>query len=208
MFNGFAGGFGGGDFGLVKRFRRGAPRPCHRRTNYGSLRGSVSRSKSRAMNRSSTRRQTTRSSPSGCSLRSHFQSARSFFFPFPEELEQIDGAFAEGRLPLSNSIRPPLGEIGQLLRSSNPLSTTFAPCEVSVSLVPRRFHAGFDSMNRDSQSSSRPCSLIHRANAEPVARRLALARVVVLGAFGDLAEVVAVLAGSELSGRKRQKACP
>jgi hypothetical protein len=40
--------------------------------------------------------------------------------------------------------------------------------------------------------------------AEPGALGLALARVVVLGAFGDLAEVVALLAYSELADRQHR----
>ena len=39
---------------------------------------------------------------------------------------------------------------------------------------------------------------VARQLADPLARRLALAGVVVLGAFGDLVEVVALLAGAEL----------
>ena len=43
------------------------------------------------------------------------------------------------------------------------------------------------------------------AVAEPVALGLALAGVVVLGAFGDFAQVVALLAGAELADREHQR---
>ena len=44
--------------------------------------------------------------------------------------------------------------------------------------------------------------------ADPLAGRLALAGVVVLGAFGDLVEVVALLAAPELSDREHHPLCP
>ena len=44
--------------------------------------------------------------------------------------------------------------------------------------------------------------------ADPLARLLALAGVVVLGAFGDLVEVVALLSYAELSDREHHLCCP
>ena len=44
--------------------------------------------------------------------------------------------------------------------------------------------------------------------ADPVALRLALAGVVVLGAFGDLLQVVGLLARAELADREHQQVCP
>ena len=53
---------------------------------------------------------------------------------------------------------------------------------------------------------ARQAQLLGRV-AYPVALRLALAGVVVLGAFGDLVEVVALLAGAELSDRQHRPTC-
>jgi len=48
---------------------------------------------------------------------------------------------------------------------------------------------------------------IERGGAEP-ALRLTLARVIVLGAFGDLFGVIALLARAELPDREHQRGCP
>jgi hypothetical protein len=49
---------------------------------------------------------------------------------------------------------------------------------------------------------------VRRDGTDPVALRLTLAGVVVLGAFGDLFRVVALLAGAELPDREHQRGCP